>query len=362
MHMIGFIKGMTSADTSRRSTRIAEPTIAAPFARALLELAVAKGAGRRELLERSGIDEGALDDRQARIPLARWVALMRFGAQACGDAALPLHFGEAFDVGDMSVVGLMTRAAGTKGEALTMVNRFCRLVADVPTEGDERFQLVREGRRTWMVDTRLDPNETPEVSETGFAQMATMGQRMLPGVLHFRAVHFTHPAPAYRAEYERIFQVPVVFGSDRNAFLMPDGWEADPIALQPRYALDILEAHAERLLERLDSEASVTLRVEALLAPRLASGQTGAAAVAAALGLSQQGLYRKLKAEGVTFVEVLRAVRRRLANHYLRDKGLSAKETGYRLGFSDPAAFSRAFKRWTGSTPSAFRREQGGDR
>jgi AraC-like DNA-binding protein len=360
MHMIGFIKGMTAADTSRRLPRTAEPTIAAPFVRALLELAAAKGADRRELLERTGIGEAALDDRDARIPLARWVALMRIGREACGDPALALHFGEAFDVGDMSVVGLMTRAVETKGEALEMVNRFCRLVADVRTEDEERFRLVGEGGKTWMVDTRLSPNETPEVSETGFAQMATMGHRMLPGVLHFRAVHFTHPAPPYRAEYERIFQVPVVFDSDRNAFLMPEGWEADPIALQPRYALDILKAHAEGLLVRLDGKASMALRVEALLAPMLASGEVGAAAVAAGLGLSRQTLYRKLKAEGATFVGVLEALRRKLAIHYLREKKLPAKETGYRLGFSDPAAFSRAFKRWTGSSPTAFLQERGG--
>jgi AraC-like DNA-binding protein len=64
-----------------------------------------------------------------------------------------------------------------------------------------------------------------------------------------------------------------------------------------------------------------------------------------------------LKSEGVTFGEVLRSVRRKLATHYLRDKKLSAKATAYRLGFSDPAAFSRAFKRWTGTSPSTFTKE-----
>jgi AraC-like DNA-binding protein len=358
MHMIGRIKGMTAADTSHRKMRTPEPTIAAPFVRALLELAVGKGADRRALIERSGIDPAALDDRDSRLPLEQWVLLMRAGAEACGDPALALHFGEAFDVGDMSVVGLMTRAAGTKGEGLQLVNRFCRLVADVETEGEDRFRLVRDGRGTWMLDTRLNPNATPEVSEAGFAQMATMGRRMLPGVRHIRAVHFTHGPPPYRAEYERIFQVPVVFESDRNGFLMPEGWEAEPIALQPRYALDILSAHAEGLLERLDG-GSTAGRVEALLAPILASGKAGAGSVAAHLGLSPQGLYRKLKAEGATFEQVLERLRRRLALHYLGDGQLSAKETGYRLGYSDPAAFSRAFKRWTGSSPSAFRKERG---
>jgi AraC-like DNA-binding protein len=360
MHMIAHIKHMTIADTFPRATPTTESTIAAPFVRALLELAVAKGASRRDLLDRTGIEAAALDDRDGRISLARWVMLMRIAREACGDPALALHFGEAFDVGDMSVVGLMTRAAATKGEGLKMVNRFCRLVADVETEGGERFRLVRERAHTWMVDTRINPNATPEVSEAGFAQMVTMGRRMLPGVPHIRAVHFTHSEPSYSAEYDRIFEVPVVFDSDRNAFLMPEGWDAEPIALQPRYALDILSAHAEGLLERLDDNSSMAVRVEALLAPRLADGRACAASVAAGLGLSTQSLYRELKAEGVTFVEVRAALRRKLAAHHLREGNLSVKETGYRLGFSDPAAFSRAFKRWTGSSPSAFRQGEGG--
>jgi AraC-like DNA-binding protein len=361
MDMIGRIKGMTAADTPHHRPRAAEPTIAAAFASALLELAVAKGAGRRDLLERAGIEAEALQDREARIPFARWVALMRAGQEASGDPALALHFGEAFDMADLSVLGLMGRSAETSAEGFEILNRFWRLVADIDTEGEERFELVAEKGETWLVDTRLNPNESPEVSEAGFAQMAEMGRRMLPDVQHFRSVHFTHSAPAYRSEYDRIFQVPVVFDSDRNAFLMPKGWEARRIAPQSRYAMDILSAHAEGLLDRLDSAASMAGRVEALLAPMLPGGQAGAGAIAARLGLSTQTLYRRLKTEGVTFDSVLEALRRKLAIHYLREKKLSAKETGYRLGFSDPAAFSRAFKRWTGSTPSVFRHGQGGD-
>lgn len=75
--------------------------------------------------------------------------------------------------------------------------------------------------------------------------------------------------------------------------------------------------------------------------------------VARALGLSRQTLYRRLKAEGTTFEELLDGVRRRIALRLIRKEGLSVKEAAYRLGFSDPAAFSRAFKRWTGSSPTA---------
>jgi len=95
--------------------------------------------------------------------------------------------------------------------------------------------------------------------------------------------------------------------------------------------------------------------VERRMEPMLASGSVRIEEVALALGCSRQTLYRRLKAEGVTFAGLLDDLRRRLALRFVREQGLSVKETAWRLGFSDPAAFSRAFKRWTGTSPSAAR-------
>jgi AraC-like DNA-binding protein len=95
--------------------------------------------------------------------------------------------------------------------------------------------------------------------------------------------------------------------------------------------------------------------VERKLEPLLASGDVRIDRVARELGCSRQTLYRRLKAEGVTFEQLLDGLRRRLAIRFVREQGLSVKDAAYRLGFSDPAAFSRAFKRWTGRSPSDMR-------
>ena len=95
--------------------------------------------------------------------------------------------------------------------------------------------------------------------------------------------------------------------------------------------------------------------VEQAIEPLLGDAQVSINGVARALGMSRQTLYRRLKAEGVTFEEILDAKRRQLAVRYLGLDGVSVKAAAYRLGFSDPAAFSRAFKRWTGISPSSFR-------
>lgn len=101
--------------------------------------------------------------------------------------------------------------------------------------------------------------------------------------------------------------------------------------------------------------APLSRKVEAEIEPLLASGRAGVETIARALGLSRQTLYRRLKEEGTTFEQLLDQVRRRLALRFVREQGLSVKEASWRLGFSDPSAFSRAYKRWTGESPGGGR-------
>lgn len=100
---------------------------------------------------------------------------------------------------------------------------------------------------------------------------------------------------------------------------------------------------------------SLRREVEAAIAPLLATGEANIDRVARDLGLSRQTLYRRLKAEGVTFEQLLDGLRHRVAVRLLRDEQMAVKQASWRLGFSDPAAFSRAFKRWTGTSPSEAR-------
>ena len=88
---------------------------------------------------------------------------------------------------------------------------------------------------------------------------------------------------------------------------------------------------------------------------RLASGEANIDRVARRLGLSRQTLYRRLKAEDVTFEQLLDELRHRLALKLLRDQQMPVKQAAWRLCFSDPSAFSRAYKRWTGTAPSVAR-------
>jgi AraC-like DNA-binding protein len=147
-----------------------------------------------------------------------------------------------------------------------------------------------------------------------------------------------------------------VFASDKNALLADDSWMEMMPPTPSGPMLDVLKAHSEALLEKLTSAKSTRGRLEILLEPLLPTGTATMEAVAGQLGLSRASLFRKLKEEGVTFEQVLDDLRHKLALRYLNGDGLSVKEAAYRLGFSEAASFSRAFKRWTGKRPSGTSR------
>lgn len=342
---------------------MAELTVAAGIARGLMELAVARGAAADVLAQRSGIAPSMLQDQDWRVPFTAYVALMRAAKELCGDPALALHYAEQIDLSEVSIVGLLGHAAETMLDAFAQLNRYGQLVVEVEVEVEVeaeaggapaagRFRLAREHDGLWLIDTRKHPDRFPELTESTFARMVC-GTHRFGDTPFVTAVQVTHADPGYRAEYERILRAPVAFGSARNAMRIDDAWLTHRIALQPRYVFGILSQHAQALLEQLEQSKSTRGRVECLLMAVLHTGSASMDLVCAKLGLSRQTLFRKLKAEGTTFEQVLDQLRHTLALHYLDGKRASVNETAYLVGFSDPAAFSRAFKRWTGCSPRA---------
>lgn len=329
-------------------------TVAASIARALMEYAVSRGADREALARQSGIALQDVEDGDARLPLTKYVALMKAGQELANDPALALHFGEAIDLSEVSIMGLIGQAARTMKEAFDHCNRYARLVVDVDIGGAERFRLERNAGDLWLIDTRNDPNAFPELTEASFAR-AVSGNRRWFDRQFVKAVRFTHRAPTYRAEFDRIFRVPVTFGCEKNAMLLDETWFSEPIARQPRYAFGILMAHADALLESLDASTTVKGCVERALMPILHTGGASMGEIARQLGFSRKTLYRRLKDEGTTFEKVLEGLRHKLTLEYLGARKVSVNETAFLVGFSDVAAFSRAFKRWTGTNPRTLR-------
>ncbi len=333
---------------------MSEATVSAGLARGYFDFAVERGADAAVLARTSAIDPALLEDADNRVGFAKYVALVRAGKALTGDAALPMKFAEVVDMAEFSVVGLLANASETMMDSFLQLNRYGQLVIEVDIGASSRFAYENHDGAMWLIDTRKHADEFPELTESTFTRMIAGPRRFLPRP-HVLEAHVTHAEPAHRAEYDRIWQCPVTFGSRWNALRMDPTLQNHRVRLEPRYVFGVLSAHAEQLLKDLETSKSVRGRVEKLLMPILHTGEVSMDAVAAKLGQSRQTLYRNLKAEGVTFEHALDELRHKLALHYLAGKKVSVNETAYLVGFSDPAAFSRAFKRWTGTSPRDVR-------
>lgn len=328
-------------------------TVSAGFARGLLDFAAGLGADRDALLEAMQVSAAALENVDTRVPFDGYVRLMKAAKIATGDAALALHYGERVDMAELSIVGLVGLASETMLDAFNQLNRYVPLV--VETLGERpRFRLRSEGGELWMVDTRLAPNDFPELTESAFAQLVCAPRRVDASPF-LKAVHVTHADPGYADEYARIFQAPVTFNSHWNAMQFDPDWPGHAVKRLPRYAFGVLCDRADALLRELDASRSVRAEVEKILMLTLHKGDVSMDGVAQRLAMSRSTLGRRLKAEGATFEQVLDDLRRRLAFGYMAEGKVSVGEAAYLVGFSEPAAFSRAFKRWTGRSPAMVR-------
>jgi len=175
-------------------------------------------------------------------------------------------------------------------------------------------------------------------------------------------VELAGPPLASAEEYRRVFGSSILLRADDSALLYSRRQWAGPLSRADAYLNRTLRRHAELLLERSASAASESTaqRVRSELLRQIRVGVPSLDAVARALGTGARTLQRRLRGEGVSFAGVAGEVRASLADEYLRDPALSVSEVAYLLGFSEPSAFSRAFRRWTGRTPESARRARRG--
>jgi len=342
---------------------VANPTIAAGYPRGLVDFAMSQGADRAALLADAALTEAALSHQDNRVPVARYVALLEAAARMLNNPAIALHYGKAVRMQEISIVGLICEACETTMDVGRQLNRYAQLVVD--DECDEPATLMRGVMKdggVWIEGPSDLFTNHPLIAQAELARLVWNTRVMFKDTPDFatiafpRLVHFRFPDPGYGGEFERVFDAPVVFDSHWNAMLV----DAEFLTLrQPpvnRYVFSVLSERADALLKSLQDSKTTRGRVESELMRILHTGDVNMDMIADKLGLSRQTLYRQLKAEGVTFEQVLDDLRHRLALDFLSGKKVSVNETAYLVGFSDPAAFSRAFKRWTGSSPGALRR------
>lgn len=219
------------------------------------------------------------------------------------------------------------------------------------------LRLVEEGRGAALV---LNPEATelparPWFTETVFSSVIKFGRELLGGRAKFLRLTLRHPAPPYARACRQHFGMPVEFGAARDAL----EFERRLLDVKLKGGFPALHEQAEfRVARRLASLPKRPALVEAVESaceadPKLLG--RGIDAVARSVGVGSRTLQRRLKAVGDSYAELLARVRYRRAMRLLEEPGIDIESISEQLGFSDRRSFTRAFTRWSGVSPSAFR-------
>lgn len=286
-------------------------------------------------------------------------ALMGRCVASARDQHFPFALGETFAFDYLPDLEAFLTTSPTLREATGIFDWVRELIDPMLTvtlheHGDTAVLALR------FADPSADPPTRPWLSEAMFASILKFGRMLVGDDAPFTVLRFRHPPPRHAAAYEPFFRVPVRFNEAQHALEYPRRLLDLPLSGGYPTLHEQARQRIERRARAMPRRSGVVAEIERALAHRPALLGAGIDAVAEEIGLHPRTLQRRLTDAGTRFGTVQAQARRQLAERYLADATLDIETISERLGFSDRRSFTRAFTRWTGETPSAWR-ARGGD-
>jgi AraC-like DNA-binding protein len=339
-----------------------ERTMTVYTTRNILQFAAYCGVDPGEICAAAGLEPEMLKMPDQRIPGSLHAAVWREAVKQTGDENFGLHLGEAFNLGTFGIVGYIMINCQTLGEVFDKIGRYNQLFC----KSASLHFSVSNG----MVFFDYDYNMTSHlqnhlVEELRYAVECTFVSLLKATVdltgksLSLSAAWFQHTPLENTAEYARIFQTEVEFLKPISCLIFDADCLDWAILSSNPALLPLFEQYAEGMLSDMhliqNSTKNYTQRVMQAIAQQLTGDLPTIGAIAQELAISARHLQRELQAEGTSFQKLLDATRKELALQHLKNPTVPIHAIAFLLGFSEPSAFNRAFKRWTGSTPGTYR-------
>lgn len=319
----------------------------------ILQAAEVTGLSAAALMAATGISPEVLANPDARIAHRQWVALWQELARRSNDPCLGARLAAVTQFESFNVTGYAMSHSPTLGLALARLVRYSRLLC----EGIE-FVLAVEGAKVTLTYQTISPALALPPLSVGwtFANLVLWAERSMGRPWQLQQIRLQQLPPAQDQPYCRIFRQVPVYRSGYNALCFDADWLEAPLVNADGGLCELLDRYADSLVAKLPPSQEFVLRLQHALAAELRGNEPKLEAIAQQLGYSPRTLQRKLQQTGVSFQSVMDTVRRELAFQYLQDAQLTLSEIAFLLGFSENTGFSRAFRRWTGITPGAYRK------
>jgi AraC-like DNA-binding protein len=331
----------------------AKPMMSVAVTTGLLDAITAAGGNPDQILRGLGLERSVLTNPEGFISTSTLARLLEEAARVTADDCLGLHFGERYNPKNIGPLIYVALNSPTIRAGIENVERYLK----VHNEAAKWFCAV-EGERAYIRYEVADLGiEAPRQYNEASMAIALNTFRIMAGS-HWKAqeVQFAHKAPTQTSEHLRVFGAPVLFDCATNAFVIEREFlERQIPAADPRL-YRILKQYLERVLNEMPPEDDLLTSVRRAIGELMRDGDPKLTRVAKKIAISPRTLQRRLKEYGVDFKKLMDDTRRRFALNYLRARKNTLTEVAYLLGYSELSAFNRAFKRWTGSTPLAYRR------
>ncbi len=296
-----------------------------------------------------------MDDLSGTLDADTFEVLMLEAVRLSQDPFLGLHAGEEVKPGYLGALGYIAMSCATLGEALNRHIEYQNLVSN-----QGRVELWNERDVVRMMWHGQAESVSRHVVENIFSAWVSFARWISGSQLSPALIEFSHDKPSDIQEYQRVFGCEVQFSKKHNALTIPKPFLEFPLVQADLELKKFYESKARDLIEKQQNQQPDFLQqLRAFMAHSLIQGKLTLEAVATHFDLSPRALQRQLAKCQTSYKTLLDSIRHDLALSYLDDGSTDLLELTFLLGFSDQAAFQRAFKRWTKVTPGQYRKTHG---
>jgi len=317
-----------------------------------------------EILEEYGIDPGSvfkdvnldpdlLFEPGARYPLSGISALWREMEGLIDDPCFGLKTADHWHPSHFGTIGYAMLASSSVRNGLERLIRFHRVVSDAC------FGELIDDKQDNCLHVKLNWNEeapwTPGREDAALTYILSSCRLNFNKVLNPKRVELTHNQHQCLLRYEKFFNCRVELNRSSPVLSLSLNDVDKPLRSGDEYLAQLHDRIMEDYISKL-SEIRLIRSVQKVLVSKLPDGPVTVDTIARELGMSTRKLQRELKLEGTTYQELLNTTRKDLAQRYVKDGHNDLTEVAFILGFADLSTFSRSFKRWTGISPSRYRK------